>query len=234
MKLKTLLAISSLILLLCTRVSATPPNVVKPNIIYILTDDLGIGNVTCYGADNYRTPHVDKLAAERTRVTHFYTAPLCGPSRALVMTGRYAFRTGATNQDATDLVPTFSELAGVTLPTDRQLDGRSFAPQLRGERGSPRDYAFMQLARDWWVRRDGWKLNQEGELLDMSRAPFEETLIATDADSEASKAARTNLASALAKLNPAGGILDDGDGTGRHASKSKKGKKESDGSKRMP
>ena len=143
-------------------------------------------------------------------------------------------RTVAINVLTTDLVPTFSEIAGVTLPTDRQLDGRSFAPQLRGERGSPRDYAFMQLARDWWVRRDGWKLNQESELFDMSRAPFEETLIATDADSEASKAARTNLASALAKLNPAGGILDDGDGTGRHASKSKKGKKESDGSKRMP
>ena len=72
-----------------------------PNIIFILADDLGIGNVSCYGADNYRTPNIDQLAAGGTRFTHCYTAPLCGPSRALIMTGRYAFRTGATNQDAT-------------------------------------------------------------------------------------------------------------------------------------
>ncbi len=137
-----------------------------------------------------------------------------------------AGKTCANFLDAADLVPTFAELADATLPKERLLDGRSFAPQLRGERGNPRDFVFMQLARDWWVRGDGWKLNQKGELFDMSRAPFEETLIATDVDSEASKAARTKLAAALAKLNPAGGILDDGDGTGRHSDKAKKGKKQ--------
>ena len=73
----------------------------KPNIIFILADDLGVGNVSCYGADNYRTPNIDALASGGIRFTHGYTAPLCGPSRALIMTGRYAFRTGATNQDAT-------------------------------------------------------------------------------------------------------------------------------------
>jgi arylsulfatase A len=130
--------------------------------------------------------------------------------------------------DASDLVPTFAELAGATLPKDKVLDGRSFAPQLRGERGNPRDYAFMQLAREWWVRSDGWKLNQKGELFDMSGAPFEEKLVAASADTEASKAARTQLTAALAKLNPAGGILDDGDGTGRHADKPKKDKKKAE------
>jgi arylsulfatase A len=73
----------------------------KPNIIFILADDLGIGNVSCYGADNYQTPQIDKLAKEGMQFTHAYTAPLCGPSRALIMSGRYAFRTGASNQDAT-------------------------------------------------------------------------------------------------------------------------------------
>ena len=42
----------------------------KPNIIFILADDLGIGNVGCYGADNYRTPNIDKLAAGGMRFTH--------------------------------------------------------------------------------------------------------------------------------------------------------------------
>ncbi|MCX6136438.1 MAG: sulfatase-like hydrolase/transferase [Ignavibacteriales bacterium] len=73
----------------------------KPNIIFILGDDLGIGDVGCYGADNYRTPNIDKLAKEGIRFAHAYTAPLCGPSRACILTGRYAFRTGATNQDST-------------------------------------------------------------------------------------------------------------------------------------
>ena len=71
----------------------------KPNIIFILADDLGVGNVGCYGTDNYKTPHIDALASGGIRYTRAYTAPLCGPSRTLIMTGRYAFRTGATNQD---------------------------------------------------------------------------------------------------------------------------------------
>ncbi|MDZ4849467.1 MAG: hypothetical protein SGI77_09235 [Pirellulaceae bacterium] len=54
----------------------------------------------------------------------------------------------------------------------------------------------------------------------MSDAPFTENLVTTE--TEASKAARIKLATVLAKLNPAGGILDTGDGTGRHASKAKK------------
>ena len=54
----------------------------KPNIIYILADDLGIGDVSCYGSDNNKTPIIDKLAQGGIRFTHGYTAPLCGPSRA--------------------------------------------------------------------------------------------------------------------------------------------------------
>lgn len=419
----------------CVSVSQARSEATKPNIIFILADDLGIGNVSCYGADNYKTPNVDKLAAEGTRFTHFYTAPLCGPSRALIMTGRYAFRTGATNQDATgrmkpevetfmpaylksagyvtscigkwgqlplgpgefgfddyfkfrgsgvyrntsaqaekywvngeekklrddeympdlmhahlmefitrhrddpfyiyysmshvhsvlmrtpdsapqpadlladnvaymdklvgklvakleelklrertllvfmgdngtgqawaekstiggrrlsgqkgsmlecgslvpfivnfpgvtpagkvcadfldatDLVPTFAEVAGAKIAAAKMLDGRSFAPQLRGEPSRPRDHIFMELAREWYVRTDGWKLNQKGELFDMSAAPFEEKLIAPAADDDASKAARTRLTATLATLDPAGGILDDGTGDGRHADKTKK------------
>jgi len=58
----------------------------RPNIIFILADDLGTGDVSCYGADNRKTPHIDQLAARGMRFTHAYTAPLCGPSRACIMT----------------------------------------------------------------------------------------------------------------------------------------------------
>lgn len=408
---------------------------VKPNIIFILADDLGIGNVSCYGADNYKTPNIDALARGGTRYTHGYTAPLCGPSRAIILTGRYAFRTGATNQDSTklmkpsvetmtakvlkpagyvsaaigkwgqlplgpgefgfddhlrfrgsgvywgtkagatpyfvngekkvlgekeyvpdlmhrhavnfitkhrdqpfylyyslshvhgeivrtpdsapdskdlfadniayvdklvgklvaeldrlklrektllvffgdngtgkaqadrstiggkrlsgqkgtmleggalvplivnwpgvtpagkvstdlidssDFLPTFAELAGAKLPEKTIIDGRSFAAQLRGEKGKPRDWIFIELARQWYVREAGWKLNQAGELFDMGDSPFQEKLVAVDTKDPAATAARKRLKAALDQLNPAGGILDDGDGTGRHANRKKK------------
>ena len=77
----------------------------KPNVIFILADDLGIGNVSCYGSDKYKTNNIDKLASGGTRFTQAFTAALCGPSRALIMTGRYAFRNGSTNQDACMKMP---------------------------------------------------------------------------------------------------------------------------------
>ncbi len=86
--------------LVCLTLSATAQTK-KPNIIFVLADDLGIDGVSCYGADFYKTPEIDKLAKTGIRYTNAYTAPLCGPSRAMILTGRYAFRTGAVNQDQT-------------------------------------------------------------------------------------------------------------------------------------
>lgn len=77
--------------------AATPA---KPNIVFILADDLGFAEIGANGSDRYQTPHIDSLAKTGVRFNHFYTAPLCGPSRALILTGRYAFRTGAVTQDA--------------------------------------------------------------------------------------------------------------------------------------
>jgi len=407
----------------------------KPNVVLLLADDLGIGNVGCYGSDHYKTPHIDQLAATGIRFTRAFTAALCGPSRALIMSGRYAFRNGSTNQDAcsamplselrlgrtfkaagyatsaigkwgqlpgepdeagfddylrfsgsgvywnqpgskperyrvngqdrtlgdqeympdlmhaqaisfinenrdrpfflyyslshvhgdiqptpdsppespnlfadnilymdklvgkllteldslklrqktlilfmgdngtgkaqhprstiggrnlsgmkgnmleggglvplianwpgttppglvssdlidsTDLLSTFSELTGTTLPRDIPFDGHSFAAQLRGQTGKPRDWIYNQLANMWYVRDAHWKLDHLGQLFDMSAAPFAETLIAPGSESEAALAARNKLAAVLKELNPAGGIVDTGDGTGRHANKAKK------------
>jgi arylsulfatase A len=394
----------------------------KPNILFILADDLGIDGVSCYGADAHKTPHIDQLAATGTRFETCYAAPLCGPSRCLLMTGRYAFRTGgltngswrkngpgaksanewsiakvlkqggyvtgqsgkwrqvgesphdwgfdeyctdpiaggfywrdfyekngqtinagqnAYNPDIiqafsidfvtrhkdepfflyyamhfvhkptlhtpdsapakpdgpqcyedniaymdkqvgeivavleklglrektlvifsgdngtargypslvhgrmlngfkgtmleggsrvpyianwpgvtpagkvsqdivsfADQLPTFAELGGVKLPEGVKIDGLSLAPQLRGQPGKPREWAYVQLGQRWFVREAGWKMNEQGELFDMADAPFVEKPIAAGVDTEASKAARARLAAALASLKPTGGKTD--------------------------
>lgn len=63
----------------------------KPNIVYILADDMGYGDLGCYGQKIIRTPHLDALAANGMRFTqHYAGAPVCAPSRAILMTGRDA------------------------------------------------------------------------------------------------------------------------------------------------
>ncbi len=414
---------------------AAPAKPAKPNIIFILGDDVGIGDISFSGADRCKTPNIDALAKGGITFTHAYAEPLCGPSRATILTGRYVFRTGATNQDATgrftpaqeimmptvlkkagyvtasigkwgqlplgpadfgfddylkfkgsgiywntqdkgkdyelngktvalrdkeympevmhqhlvefltqhrddpfyvyysmshihteilptpdskpgttdihelyadnirymdklvgkliaelermhlrentlviyfgdngtangeaptatiggrrllgakgsmfeggsrvpfcvnwpgvtpagkvlddmidssDFFPTFAALTGAPLPANRVIDGRSFLPQVRGEKGQPRDWVFVELARNWYVADQKWKLTEKSELFDLSDAPFAERLVPTDTKDAAAIAARQHLQAALTQLNPAGGYLDDGDGTGRHISR---------------
>uniref|UniRef100_A0A9J8A9V5 Arylsulfatase H n=1 Tax=Cyprinus carpio carpio TaxID=630221 RepID=A0A9J8A9V5_CYPCA len=67
----------------------------RPNFVLMMVDDLGIGDIGCYGNDTISTPNIDGLAADGVRLTqHLAAAPLCTPSRTAFMTGRYALRAG--------------------------------------------------------------------------------------------------------------------------------------------
>src|SRR6478736_4838602 len=62
----------------------------RPNIIYIMADDLGYADLSCYGRKNYQTPNLDKLASQGVMFMNAYaTAPVCTPTRVSFMTGRY-------------------------------------------------------------------------------------------------------------------------------------------------
>ncbi|MGZ4961401.1 MAG: sulfatase-like hydrolase/transferase [Limisphaerales bacterium] len=131
---------------------------------------------------------------------------------------------GVVNNDLTDfsdIVPTIAEIAGAKLPDGVTIDGHSFAAQIRGEKGQPRDWVFVELGNKWYVRDSHYKLTKGGDLFDLSDAPYEEKPFTSTTDNEP-KAARQRLQAVLDKLNPAGGKQDDGDGSGRHAHKLKK------------
>ena len=439
--LNPLLAFLLLVLLVNPVAKAAPPS--KPNIIFILADDLGIGNVGCYGADNFKTPNLDRLAQSGIRFEHCYAAPLCGPSRALLLTGRYAYRTGMTGNDSgplikpenetmipkilkpagyvtamcgkwsqlplqpgnfgfdeylrfngsgkywntqagnkaytlngkdvplkdgeylpdtmqkfvfsfiehhkdqpfyihyaishvhaeilptpdtppgttdrfklyqdnvaymdklvgkllaeldrlklrdntlivfagdngtaqgyatrctinggkalsgkkgemlecgalvpclaswagnvpagkvtpnlisfADFLPTFAEVAGAMVPPSLVIDGKTFAPQLLGKSEAwPRDWIFVELGQHWYDREMSWKLNESAKFFDMKNAPYAEPLVSTNTQDPAAIAGRARLQEILAQLNPAGGIMDPGDGSGRHANNVKRAAK---------
>lgn len=70
---------------------------IRPNIIVILTDDQGYGDLSCHGNPVLRTPNLDRLHDEGVRFTDFHVSPTCAPTRAALMTGRHEFRNGVTH-----------------------------------------------------------------------------------------------------------------------------------------
>ena len=70
----------------------------SPNIIFILTDDLGYGDLSSYGSETIKTTNIDKLAEDGVKLTSYYAAqPVCSASRAAILTGAYANRIGIYN-----------------------------------------------------------------------------------------------------------------------------------------
>lgn len=90
-RIQLLIHVCGLLLVLATDVKATT----RPNVIVIMTDDQGYGDLSCHGNSVLKTPNIDKLYAESVRLTDFHVSPFCTPTRAALMTGRYPGRTGA-------------------------------------------------------------------------------------------------------------------------------------------
>jgi arylsulfatase A-like enzyme len=101
-----------------------------PNIVFILADDMGFGDVGCYGS-NIPTPNLDQMAADGIRLDHFYAASaVCSPSRAALLTGRYPPRVGVPN---------------VLIPTDQS--GLSLTETILPQVLKPLNYSTMCIGK---------------------------------------------------------------------------------------
>jgi arylsulfatase A-like enzyme len=69
----------------------------RPNVILIITDDQGYGDLGFHGNPKIRTPHLDRLARQSVQLKLFYVSPVCSPTRASLLTGRYNYRTGVVD-----------------------------------------------------------------------------------------------------------------------------------------
>lgn len=134
---------------------------------------------------------------------------------------------GQVKQDLTDFsdfFPTFAELAGAKTPAGITIDGRSFAPQIRGKKGTPRDWAYVELNGKSYVRNAGFKLTNRGELFDMSNAPFEEIPVPATVTNSAAASARAVLQKVLDEHQAAPAVPNDGKKKQKKAAKKKAAK----------
>jgi arylsulfatase len=79
----------------CCPANADAPK--RPNVVFILTDDQGYGDLSCHGNPVLKTPNLDRLHAEGVRFTDCHVSPTCSPTRAALMTGRHEFKSGVTH-----------------------------------------------------------------------------------------------------------------------------------------
>ena len=138
MHMKALLALSAGLLLgasLASRASAADNAARPPNIVIIFADDLGYGDLGCYGHPTIRTPNLDRMAAEGIRFTSFYSAAnVCTPSRAALLTGRLPIRSGMSGNRRNVLFPdSVSGLPQSEITIARALKGRGYATAAVGK-----------------------------------------------------------------------------------------------------
>src|SRR5262245_57945433 len=132
----------------------------RPNILFIFADDCGIDCFGCYGSDRARslTPNIDALAKSGTRFERAYATPLCGTSRCLIMTGRYAFRTGGlTNQTAKN--PSFKDEPSLAKILKSAGYATGMAGKWRQMSDSPGDWGFDEFITDPTAAGWYWETN---------------------------------------------------------------------------
>ena len=117
----------------------SPAGSQRPNIVLILCDDLGYGDLGCYGNRIIRTPNVDALAGRGVRFTQFYTtSPVCSPTRTAIMTGDYPQRFGIHHADMPESLPRYPLPAGaVTISAILKKTGYATAHVGKWHLGEP-------------------------------------------------------------------------------------------------
>jgi arylsulfatase A-like enzyme len=146
----------------------------RPNIILLMTDDQGYGDLSCMGATDFRTPHLDRLAASGARFTHWYSnSPVCSPSRASLLTGRYPGNAGvrsilAGHRTASGLPQTVPTLATALRDLGYQtaMVGKWHLGLAEGSRpaehGFDEWFGFMAGCIDYYSHIFYWGMNRGG------------------------------------------------------------------------
>jgi len=167
----------------------------RPNILFVLMDNLGYGEVGAYGGGVLRgaaTPRIDPLEAEGTRLTNFNVEAQCTPSRSAFLTGRFAIRSsmhsvplpgsldGLTQWETTtaelhavDAFTTLARIARAPVPTDRAIDGVDQSDFLLGksEKSSREGFPVFVADRMEAVKWQNWKIAFYDEERDWWTAP---------------------------------------------------------------
>jgi len=121
--------------------------------------------------------------------------------------------------DFSDFFATVAELGHARLPEGVTLDSHSFAPQIRGERGTPREWVYVELNGRSYARDARFKLTRGGELFDLSEAPYKEIPVAGDTTDSAAVASRKVLRSVLEEHPAAPAGAKDGQTPAKKAAK---------------
>jgi arylsulfatase A len=128
-----------------------------PNIVIILADDLGYGDLGSFGSPNIRTPRLDAMAAEGQKWTNFYVQPVCSPSRAALLTGRLPLRSGIYGVATGTAPKVLRDNAAQGLPPEEMtiaeiLKPRGYATAIVGKwhLGQLRQFLPMNQGFDYW------------------------------------------------------------------------------------
>ncbi|MEM7535422.1 MAG: sulfatase-like hydrolase/transferase [Chloroflexota bacterium] len=158
----------------------------KPNFIIFLTDDQGYGDLSCMGCEDFRTPHLDRLATDGVRFTNWYSnSPVCSPARASLLTGRYPGNAGvrsilAGHRTATGLPQSTPSLATALKPLGYQtyMAGKWHLGLADGSRphhhGFDHWYGFMAGCIDFYSHIFYWGMNKPGPALNPTHDLWED------------------------------------------------------------